>query len=250
MKMSKNGSLIASEILIVDDEEDIRDLVAGILHDEGYTTRVAGDSESALAAIRARRPQLVILDIWLQGSKLDGIQVLDTLKREQPDLPVVMISGHGTIETAVASIKKGAYDFIEKPFKADRLIHVVGRALEAARLRREIQELKLKAGDETELVGVSSAISQLRQLVDKIAPTGSRVLITGPSGSGKEVVARLIHSHSRRAGNAFVAINCATMDPSRIESELFGIEGADGQRKIGLFELAHNGTLFLDEVAA
>jgi len=157
--MSKNGSLIASEILIVDDEEDIRDLVAGILHDEGYTTRVAGDSDSALAAIRSRRPQLVVLDIWLQGSKLDGIEVLDTIKREQPDLPVVMISGHGTIETAVASIKKGAYDFVEKPFKADRLIHVVERALEAARLRREVQELKLKAGDEGELVGNSPTIT-------------------------------------------------------------------------------------------
>ena len=211
--MSKNGLLMASEILIVDDEEDIRDLIAGILRDEGFDTRVAGDSDSALQAVRTRRPQLVVLDIWLQGCRLDGIQVLDALKREQPDLPVVMICGHGTIETAVASIKKGAYDFIEKPFKADRLIHVVGRALEAARLRREVQELKLKAGDETELVGKSSAISQLRQLVDKIAPTNSRVLITGPSGSGKEVVARLIHGRSRRAGNAFVAINCATMEP-------------------------------------
>src|SRR5215469_11697112 len=229
--MSKNGSLIASEILVVDDEEDIRDLISGILRDEGYETRLAGDSDSALQAVRARRPQLVILDIWLQGSRLDGIQVLDTIKREQLELPVVMISGHGTIETAVASIKKGAYDFIEKPFKADRLIHVVGRALEAARLKREIQELKLKAGDDSELVGQSSAISQLRQLVEKIAPTNSRVLITGPSGSGKEVVARLIHARSRRAGNAFVAINCATMEPDRIESELFGVELPDGTRK-------------------
>src|ERR1700749_3780163 len=247
--MAKNGSLIASEILIVDDEEDIRDLISGILADEGYMTRVAGDSDSALAAVRQRRPQLVILDIWLQGSKLDGIQVLEVLKREQPDLPVVMISGHGTIETAVGSIKKGAYDFIEKPFKADRLIHVATRALESARLKREVQGLRLKAGDESELVGQSSSISQLRQLVDKIAPTGSRVLIAGPSGSGKEVVARLIHARSRRAGNAFVAINCATMDPDRIEAELFGVEGAEGQRKIGLFELAHNGPLYLDEVA-
>src|SRR5436190_2757210 len=190
--MSKNGSLIASEILIVDDEEDIRDLIAGILHDEGYSTRVAGDSESALTAIRARRPQLVVLDIWLQGSKLDGIEVLDTIKREHSDLPVVMISGHGTIETAVASIKKGAYDFVEKPFKTDRLIHVVDRALEAARLKREVQELKLRTGDDRELVGAASVISQLRQLADKIAPTNSRVQITGPAGSGKEVVARLI----------------------------------------------------------
>jgi two-component system nitrogen regulation response regulator NtrX len=247
--MNKHGSQIASEILIVDDEEDIRDLIAGILRDEGYDTRVAGDSDGALNAVRQRRPQLLVLDIWLQGSRLDGIQVLDALKREQPDLPVVMISGHGTIETAVASIKNGAYDFIEKPFKADRLIHVVGRALEAARLRREVQELKLKAGDDSELVGNSSAISQLRQAVDKIAPTNSRVFITGPSGAGKEVAARLLHARSRRAGNAFVAINCATMDPSRIESELFGVEDGDGPRKTGLFELAHNGTLYLDEVA-
>jgi len=247
--MSKNGSLIAPEILIVDDEEDIRELIAGILHDEGFDTRVAADSDGAIASVRSRRPQLVVLDIWLQGSRLDGIQVLDVLKREHPDLPVVMISGHGTVETAVASIKKGAYDFIEKPFKADRLIHVVGRALEAARLKREVQELKLKAGDEQDLVGVSSAISQVRQLIDKIAPTGSRVLITGPAGSGKEVVARLMHSRSRRAGNAFVAINCATMAPDRIETELFGEEASDGPRKIGLLEVAHNGTLYLDEVA-
>ena len=246
--MSKNGSLIASEILIVDDEEDIRDLIAGILHDEGYTTRVAGDSESALAALRARRPQLLVLDIWLQGSKLDGIELLDVVKREHPDLPVVMISGHGTIETAVASIKKGAYDFVEKPFKADRLLHVMERALESARLKREVQELKLKTGDEGELVGNSSTITQLRALIDKIAPTNSRVLIAGPAGSGKEVAARLIHARSRRAGNAFVAVNCATMEPDRLEAELFGVEG-DGARKTGLFELAHNGTLYLDEVA-
>jgi two-component system, NtrC family, nitrogen regulation response regulator NtrX len=247
--MSKNGSLIASEILVVDDEEDIRDLISGILHDEGYETRIAGDSDAALAAVRARRPQLVILDIWLQGSKLDGIQILESLKREQPDLPVVMISGHGTIETAVASIKKGAYDFIEKPFKADRLLHVVERALEAARLKCEVQELKLKTGDEGELVGQSSTIAQLRALVDKIAPTNSRVLISGPAGSGKEVAARLIHGRSRRAGNAFVAVNCATMEPDRIEAELFGVEIPDQPRKIGLFELAHNGTLYLDEVS-
>ncbi|HEX3652381.1 MAG TPA: sigma-54 dependent transcriptional regulator [Rhizomicrobium sp.] len=247
--MSKNGSLIAPDILVVDDEQDIRELVAGILSDEGYETRVAADADAALNAVRARKPQIVILDIWLQGSRLDGIQLLDALKRDYPDLPVIMISGHGTIETAVASIKKGAYDFIEKPFKADRLVHVVERALEAAKLRREIQELKLRVGDESELIGASSASSQLRQLIDKIAPTNSRVLITGPAGSGKEVVARLIHARSRRAGNAFVAINCATMAPDRIEVELFGEETNDGPRKTGLFELAHNGTLYLDEVA-
>jgi two-component system nitrogen regulation response regulator NtrX len=192
----------------------------------------------------------VVLDIWLQGSKLDGIEILETIKREQPELPVVMISGHGTIETAVASIKKGAYDFVEKPFKADRLLHVVERALEAARLKREVQELKLKAGDEGEMVGNSPTITQLKALIDKIAPTNSRVLIAGPAGSGKEVAARLIHAHSRRAGNAFVAINCATMEPDRLEAELFGVEANDGAaRKTGLFELAHNGTLYLDEVS-
>ena len=247
--MSKNGSLIASEILVVDDEEDIRDLISGILSDEGYETRLAGDSDGAVAAVRARRPQLVVLDIWLQGSKLDGIQILETIKREQPDLPVVMISGHGTIENAVASIKKGAYDFIEKAFKADGLLHVVERALESARLKREVQELKLKAGDDGELIGLSSSIGQLRALIEKIAPTNSRVLISGPAGSGKEVAARLIQSRSRRAGNAFVAINCATMAPDRIEAELFGVENGDSPRKIGLFELAHNGTLYLDVVS-
>jgi two-component system nitrogen regulation response regulator NtrX len=245
---SKNGSLVAPDILVVDDEIDIRELMAGILSDEGYDTRVASDSDGTLASIAQRRPHLVVLDVWLQGSRLDGIQVLDVLKREHPDLPVVIISGHGTIETAVTAIKKGAYDFIEKPFKADRLCHVVSRALESARLKREVQELKLKAGDDTELCGASTAITQLRQLVDKVAPTGSRILITGPSGSGKEVTARLIHSLSRRAGNAFVAINCAMMAPARIEAELFGIE-ADGNRKSGLLELAHGGTLYLDEVA-
>ena len=247
--MSRNGSPIAPDILVVDDEIDIRELMAGILSDEGFVTRSASDSDGALAAVAQRRPHLVVLDVWLQGSQLDGIQLLDVLKRDHPDLPVLIISGHGTIETAVAAIKKGAYDFIEKPFKADRLCHVVRRALEAAKLRREIEELKLKAGDDADLIGNSTAITQLRQLVDKVAPTGSRILITGPSGSGKEIAARLIHANSRRAGNAFVAINCAMMAPARIEAELFGAENAECSRKIGLLELAHGGTLFLDEVA-
>ncbi len=247
--MSKNGLPIASDILVVDDEIDIRELMAGILSDEGFRTRSASDSDATLAAITKRRPHLVVLDVWLQGSRLDGIQLLDVLKREHPDLPVVIISGHGTIETAVAAIKKGAYDFIEKPFKADRLCHVVRRALEAAKLRREVEELKLKTGERSELVGSSSAIGQLKQLVDKVAPTGSRILINGPPGSGKEVTARLIHKRSRRADNAFIAINCAMMSPSRIETELFGSETEEGARKIGHLELAHGGTLFLDEVA-
>ena len=240
---------VASDILVVDDEIDIRELMAGILLDEGFVTRSASDSDGALAEIAQRRPHLVVLDVWLQGSRLDGIQLLDVLRREHPDLPVVIISGHGTIETAVAAIKKGAYDFIEKPFKADRLCHVVRRALEAAKLKREVEELKLKAGQHYELVGGSSAIVQLKQLIDKVAPTGSRILITGPPGSGKEVAARLIHMRSRRAGNAFIAINCAMMSPSRIEAELFGVENEEGARKIGLLELAHGGTLLLDEVA-
>lgn len=242
---------MAHDILIVDDEADIRMLIAGILSDEGMKTREAGDANQAFAQVAARRPSLVILDIWLQGSKLDGLQILEGLKRDHPDLPVIMISGHGTIETAVAAIKQGAYDFIEKPFKADRLILMVERAVEAARLRRENEELKLRAGGDIELVGQSAIVGHLRQSVERVAPTGSRVLITGPAGSGKEVVARLIHQKSRRSEGPFVALNCATMRPERLEMELFGVEaGIDGPvRRTGTFEQAHGGTLLLDEVA-
>jgi two-component system nitrogen regulation response regulator NtrX len=242
---------MAHDILIVDDEADIRMLIAGILEDEGMKTREAADADQALAAVGARRPSLVILDIWLQGSRLDGLEILRELKRDHPNLPVVMISGHGNIETAVAAIKQGAYDFIEKPFKADRLLLVVERAIEAARLRRENEELRLRIGGTTDLIGRSPLVNQLRQSIDKVAPTGSRVLISGPAGVGKEVVARLIHNRSRRASGPFVALNCATMRPDRMEVELFGTEhGTDGQpRKIGTFEQAHGGTLLLDEVA-
>ena len=250
-EMSKNGSMMAPEILVVDDEEDIRDLISGILRDEGFETRVAADTDSALQAVRTRRPQLVVLDIWLQGSRLDGIQMLDTFKREHPDLPVVMISGHGTIETAVASIKKGAYDFIEKPFKADRLIHVVGRALEAARLHREVQELKLKAGDEAELVGSSSGdFASCASSIDKIAPTDSRVLITGPSGSGKEVVGAADPQPVRAAPAMLSSPSIAPpWRPTGSKPSCSAWKTSDGPRKIGLFELAHNGTLYLDEVS-
>ncbi len=244
---------MAHDILIVDDEADNRMLMSGILADEDYVTREAADSTAALVAIRTRRPSLVILDIWLQGSELDGIELLDVIKKEQPAIPVVMISGHGTIETAVSAIKKGAYDFIEKPFKADRLIVIADRAIEAARLRRENEELRLRVGGDAELIGNSSAINQLRQLIDRVAPTGSRVLITGPAGTGKEVVARMINAKSKRASGPFVVLNCATMRPDRLEQELFGVEagveGPDQPRKIGTFEQAHGGTLFLDEVA-
>ena len=249
--MSKNGALQALDVLIVDDEADIRELVAGILSDEGYSTRLAGDSDGALREIRARRPALVILDIWLQGSRLDGLQVLDEIKKEHPDLPVLVISGHGNIETAVTAIRKGAYDFVEKPFKADRILLTVERALEAQRLRKENESLRDRLWDDFDLVGQSHAISQLRQLLEKIAPTNSRILITGGPGSGKEVVARLIHAKSRRQRSPFITINCATIQPERMEIELFGVEGAggDGGRKVGLFEQAHGGTLFLDEIA-
>lgn len=241
---------MSSDILIVDDESDIRDLISGILSDDGYETRVAGDADATLDAIRQRRPSLVILDIWLQGSRLDGLQLLDVIKQNDPDLQVVIISGHGNIETAVAAIKKGAYDFVEKPFKADRLLLAVERALEAMRLRQENIELRQRAGDGTEFIGQSPAIQQLRQIIERVAPTNSRVLISGPSGCGKEVVARLIHSRSRRTAAPFVAINAATISPERMEVELFGIEGGETEsRKVGVFEKAHGGTLYLDEVA-
>jgi two-component system, NtrC family, nitrogen regulation response regulator NtrX len=244
---------MAHDILIVDDEADIRMLIGGILEDDGHSTRSAADSTATVDAIRTRRPGLVILDIWLQGSPMDGLETLDVIKRDHPDLPVVVISGHGNIETAVSAIKRGAYDFIEKPFKADRLLLVVERAIEAARLRRENEELKLRAGGPVELVGASALIHTVRQAIDKVAPTGSRVLITGLAGTGKEVAARLIHAHSRRADAPFVVLNCASMRPERMEPELFGIEagvdGPDSPPKIGTFEQAHTGTLFLDEVA-
>src|SRR6187455_1969574 len=245
------GSNMASEILVVDDEADIRDLVAGILQDEGYVTRTARNSDDALAAIVARRPNLLFLDIWLQGSKLDGLQLLDAVKQEHADLPVVMISGHGNIETAVAAIKLGAYDFIEKPFKADRLVLVADRALENSRLKREVRQLKQLAPVPSTLVGRSPAIGQLRQAIERVAPTNSRVLVVGPSGAGKELAARTLHALSARADGPFVVINAAAITPDLMEVELFGIEQTNGtqQRKVGALEEAHGGTLFIDEIA-
>ncbi|HTV35058.1 MAG TPA: sigma-54 dependent transcriptional regulator [Xanthobacteraceae bacterium] len=242
---------MSSDILIVDDEADIRELVAGILQDEGYSTRTAHDSDDALAAVVARRPNLVFLDIWLQGSRLDGLQLLDSLKLEHPELPIVMISGHGNIETAVSAIKRGAYDFIEKPFKADRLLLVAERALENSRLKREVRELKQFAPLPTVIIGHSPSANQLRQTVEKVAPTNSRILIVGPSGSGKELAARTIHAHSSRANAPFVVINAAAISPEHMEIELFGVESTNGAhgRKVGALEEAHGGTLFLDEIA-
>jgi len=244
---------MARDILIVDDEADIRMLITGILHDEGYATREAADSDSAMEAIADRRPGLVILDIWLQNSRMDGLDILNLVQREHPSVPVVVISGHGTIGTAVRAIKLGAYDFVEKPFKADRLILVVERAIEAAKLRQENEELRVRAGPETELIGDSASINQLRQAIGKVAPTGSRVLITGPAGAGKEVVARVLHEQSRRDGGPLVVLNCAPTNPGRLELELFGceagVEGAGAPGRTGTLERAHGGTLLLDEVA-
>ena len=240
---------MASDILIIDDEADIRELVAGILEDEGYATRTARDSDDAATAIAMRRPNLIFLDIWLQGSRLDGLQMLSNIKAEHPDLPVVMISGHGNIETAVAAIKQGAYDFIEKPFKVDRLVLVADRALETSRLKREVKELKQLTPHPAMLVGGAGVMQHLRQIIEKVAPTNSRILIVGPSGSGKELTARTIHAMSSRAAAPFVVINAAAITPDRMEIELFGTEQLDSQaRKIGALEEAHGGTLFIDEI--
>ena len=241
---------MAADILVVDDEADIRELVAGILEDEGYAVRTAADSNGALAAFRARRPALLVQDIWMQGGGLDGLEMLDAVKEIDGDLPVVMISGHGTIETAVSAIKRGAYDFLEKPFKSDRLLLVVERALESASLRRENKRLRAQAIAPDGLVGRSAATAQLRNMIARVAPTNSRILIAGPPGSGKELAARMIHESSPRARSQFVPISAAGVTPERMDAELFGEEGEGGRpRKIGVFERAHGGTLFLDEVA-
>jgi len=241
---------MAADILVVDDEADIRDLVAGILTDEGYGVRVAQDSESALAAIKARKPALLVLDIWMQGGGMDGLELLDLVKTLDADLPVLMISGHGNIETAVSAIKRGAYDFLEKPFKSDRLLLLVARALEAAGLKRENRRLRQQTLTPEGFIGKSTPAQTLRQLITKVAPANSRILIAGPPGSGKELVARLIHEASHRSSGEFVPLSAAGLLPERIETELFGSEGEGGRpAKIGVFERAHGGTLYLDEVA-
>lgn len=238
------------DILVVDDEADIRELIAGILEDEGYAVRTAADSNAALRAIKARKPSLCVLDIWMQGGGLDGIELLGVIHELDPDIPAIMISGHGTIETAVTAIKKGAFDFIEKPFKTERLIMVVQRALELTSLRRENKRLRSQAVVPDGLIGNSAAAQLLRSTIAKVAPANSRIMISGPAGSGKELVARMIHEVSPRAKCEFVPISAAGMTPERLDVELFGEEGEGGKpRKIGVFERAHGGTLFLDEVA-
>ena len=237
------------DILIVDDEADIRELVAGVLEDEGFTTRTAADSDAALAAIHQRRPSLVLLDVWLQGSRLDGLELLDEIKARDTTIPVLVISGHGNLDTAVAAIRKGAADFIEKPFEADRLLLLVRRATETERLRRENASLRVLAGRDEELTGASPGINNVRATLKRVAGTGSRVLISGPAGGGKEVAARLLHTWSQRADGPFIVVSAARMTPERVEEELFGAE-QDGQLvRTGLLEQAHAGTLFLDEIA-
>lgn len=243
---------MTADILIVDDESDIRELLGDILKDAKYSTRTASNSDEAFKALASRVPSVLVLDIWLQGSELDGLGILEMVKKKYPHMPVIMISGHGSIETAVSSIKMGAYDFIEKPFKEDRLLLLVARALEHARLRSENSELKTRGKLEMQLNGTSPAIQQVRTALEKIAPTSSRVLITGAQGTGKEMLARLIHAKSPRANNNFVVLNAAGLTSDRVEAELFGIEDSNptgGAEKLGLFERAHNGTLFIDEIA-
>jgi len=240
---------MALDILIVDDERDIRELVAGVLSDEGYDCRTAGDSESALAAIDEMRPSLVLLDVWLHGSPMDGLEVLDAIKAREPELPVIIFSGHGNIDTAVSAIGRGAVDFIEKPFEAEKLLHLVGRATETERLRRENAQLRQVFPSGEEFTGSSAVINQVRATLKRVANTGSRLLITGPAGSGKEVAARLLHSWSPRAGNAFVCVNSARITPERFEHELFGEEADGNLVRPGLLEMADGGTLYFDEVA-
>ncbi|WP_339824295.1 sigma-54 dependent transcriptional regulator [uncultured Parasphingorhabdus sp.] len=240
---------MALDILVVDDEPDIRDLISGVLEDEGYSTRVAADSDAALAAVNERRPSLVLLDVWLRGSRLDGLELLTELKQLDAKLPIIMISGHGNIDTAVAAISQGAVDFIEKPFEAETLLHLVSRATETERLRRENEILKARVGFADELTGNSAAVNNVRATLKRVAGTGSRLLISGPAGVGKEVAARLMHNWSSRANASFVTISAARLSPESVEEELFGTERNGKIEKTGLMEEAHGGTLFIDEVA-
>ncbi|MXO95707.1 response regulator [Erythrobacter aquimaris] len=240
---------MALDILIVDDERDIRELVAGVLSDEGYECRTAADSTSALAAVDEKRPSLVLLDVWLHGSQMDGLEVLDAIKVREPELPVIIFSGHGNIDTAVSAVSRGAMDFIEKPFEAERLLHLVERATETERLRRENSRLREGMGEGGEFTGNSAAINAVRATLKRVANTGSRVLISGPAGSGKEVAARLLHSWSTRADKPFIVVNSARITPERFEEELFGEEAEGKLVRPGLLETADGGTLYLDEVA-
>ena len=242
---------MATDILIVDDERDIRSLISMTLEDEGYATKQAAGAAEARNLLLSEPPKLAILDIWMRDSDMDGLELLEWSKSIYPDLPILMISGHGTIETAVQAIRNGAYDFIEKPFKEERLLMMVARALESAKLARENNELRAKMTDGVapELVGKSAVMRGIRQSIDKIAPTASRVLVNGPSGSGKELAARCIHNKSDRRDERFVVANCARLASERVDAELFGSESLQSHRRVvGLFEQAHKGTLYFDEI--
>ncbi len=237
------------DILIVDDERDIRELVADILRDDGYTARLAWDADSTLKELNADPPDLVILDIWLKDSRMDGIDILKHIKRDNPGIPVVIISGHGNIEIAVAAVKQGAYDFIEKPFNIDQLMVVVSRAMEASRLRRENASLRHKDVTATKMIGSSAVFKTLRSQLEKVAKTNGRVMLTGPAGSGKEIAARFLHSKSDRNSGPFISVNSASIEPERMEEVLFGRQSDERGHEPGLFEQAHGGVLFFDEVA-
>lgn len=238
-----------SDILIVDDERDIRELISDILRDEGFTTRLAANSDDCMAEINAAPPALMILDIWLKDSRMDGIDILKAVKRDNPDIPIIIISGHGNIEIAVAAIKQGAYDFIEKPFNIDQLLVVIGRAMETSRLRRENAALRRKETTSAELIGASVAFRKLKDQLDKVTKSNGRVLLSGEPGSGKEVAARYIHTHSARASAPFVTVSSASIEPERMEEVLFGRETSDRGVEKGLLEQAHGGVVYFDEVA-
>ncbi len=238
-----------ADILIVDDERDIRELISDILEDEGYTTRLAGTSDQAVAEVKAELPGLMILDIWLKDSAMDGIDILKMVKREHPEVPVVIISGHGNIEIAVAAIKQGAYDFIEKPFNIDQLLLVIARAMETSRLRRENVELKRRDSGPVEMIGSSAAFKALKTNLEKVMRSNGRVMLTGPAGAGKELAARIIHGGSERARSPFVVVNSAAVEPERMEEVLFGRETAERGIEPGLLEEANGGVLYFDEIA-
>jgi len=237
------------DILIVDDERDIRELISDILKDEGFETRLAANSEDAMSEMNKEPPGLMILDIWLKDSRMDGIDILKAVKRDNPDVPIIIISGHGNIEIAVAAIKQGAYDFIEKPFNIDQLMVVITRAMETSRLRRENSELRRKDVTTTDMIGSSPAFRTLKAQLDKVTKSNGRVMLTGPSGAGKEIAARYVHANSDRAEGPFVTVNSASIEPDRMEEVLFGRESTGRGIEPGLLEQAHGGVIFFDEIA-